>query len=176
MAIVPTVYSICHSAAFGASCASLPKRHGCNTVFQPHTNAEKAGVNKENKRFHQRFTHTFHATTIISAFVTGRCKKEMASNYERMKQAILILDGAGNIQERLASAYRTEVQYVDAKGLDKEMLYELENINDQLTKVEAEGDKDTIDMSAETLLDVEAQDLVNQMRNIYEFLATKEEK
>ena len=100
----------------------------------------------------------------------------MASNYERMKQAILILDGAGNIQERLASAYRTEVQYVDAKGLDKEMLYELENINDQLTKVEAEGDKDTIDMSAETLLDIEAQDLVNQMRNIYEFLATKEEK
>lgn len=100
----------------------------------------------------------------------------MASNYERMKQAILILDGVGNIQERLASAYRTEVQYVDAKGLDKEMVYELENINDQLTKVEAEGDKDTIDMSVETLLDSEAQDLVNQMRNIYEYLARKEKK
>ena len=100
----------------------------------------------------------------------------MASNYERMKQAMLILDGTGNIQERLASAYRTEVQYVDAKGLDEEMVYELENINDQLTKVEAEGDKDTIDMSIETLLESEAKDLVNQMRNIYEYLATKEEK
>jgi hypothetical protein len=100
----------------------------------------------------------------------------MTSNYERMKQAMLILDGAGSIQERLASAYRTEVQYVGAEGLDKEMVYELENINDQLTKVEAEGDKDTIDMSVETLLDVEAQDLGNQMRNIYEYLATKEEK
>lgn len=101
----------------------------------------------------------------------------MASNYERMKQAMLILDnGTGSLQERLASAYRTEVLYVDAKGLDKEMVYELENINDQLTKVEAEGDKDTIDMSVETLLDVEAQDLLNQMRNIYEHLASKEGK
>ena len=100
----------------------------------------------------------------------------MASNYERMKQAIVILNGAGSIQERLASAYRTEVQYVDAKGLDKEMVYELENINDQLTKVEAEGDKDTIDMSVETLLDSEAQDLVNQMRNIYDYLARKQKQ
>lgn len=100
----------------------------------------------------------------------------MVSNYERMKHAMLILNGAGSIQERLASAYRTEVQYVGAEGIDEEMVYELENINDQLTKVEAEGDKDTIDMSVETLLDVEAQDLVNQMRNIYDYLASKEKK
>ena len=100
----------------------------------------------------------------------------MASNYERMKRAMLILNGPGNIQQRLTSSYRTEVQYVDAKGLDAEMVYELENINDQLTKVEAEGDKDTIDMSVETLLDSEAQDLMNQMRNIYDYLARKEEK
>jgi hypothetical protein len=100
----------------------------------------------------------------------------MASNFERMKQAILILDVAGSMRERLASAFRTEVQYVDAKGLDKEMVYELENINDQLTKVEAEGDKDTIDMSVETLLDSEAQDLINQMRNIYDYLAKKQKQ
>jgi hypothetical protein len=100
----------------------------------------------------------------------------MASNFERMKQAILILDVAGSMRERLASAFRTEVQYVDAKGLDKEMAYELENINDQLTKVEAEGDKDTIDMSVETLLDSEAQDLINQMRNIYDYLAKKQKQ
>jgi hypothetical protein len=100
----------------------------------------------------------------------------MASNFERMKQAILILDEAGSMRERLASAFRTEVQYVDAKGLDKEMVYELENINDQLTKVEAEGDKDTIDMSVETLLDSEAQDLINQMRNIYDYLAKKQKQ
>lgn len=100
----------------------------------------------------------------------------MASNYERMKRAMLILNGPSSIQERLASAFRTEVQYVDAKGLDKEMVYELENINDQLTKVEAEGDKDTIDMSVENLLDSEAQDLVNQLRNIYDYLASKAEK
>jgi hypothetical protein len=100
----------------------------------------------------------------------------MASNYEKMKRAMLILNGPGSIQERLASAYRTEVQYVDAKGLGKEMVYELENINDQLTKEEAEGDKDTIDMSIASLIDNEAQDLVNQMRNIYDYLATKVEK
>lgn len=100
----------------------------------------------------------------------------MASNYERMKRAMLILNGPGGIRECLASAYRTEVQYVGAEGLEEEMVFELENINDQLTKVEAEGDKDAIDMSVETLLESEAQDLVNQMRNIYDYLANKEEK
>jgi hypothetical protein len=100
----------------------------------------------------------------------------MASNFERMKRAMLILNGPDSIQERLASAYRTEVQYVDAEGLGEEMVYELENINDQLTKEEAEGDTDTIDMSVASLIENEAQDLVNQMRNIYDYLATKAEK
>ena len=100
----------------------------------------------------------------------------MASNYEKMKRAILILNGPGSIQQRLASAYRTEVQYVDVEGLNEEMVYELENINDQLTKVEAEGDKDSIDMSVETLIESEAQDLEKQMRNIHDHLAGKEIK
>lgn len=99
----------------------------------------------------------------------------MASNYEKMKRAILILDGPENLQARLASAYRTEVQYVDAKGLNAEMIYELEYINDQLTKVEAEGDKDTIDMSVETLIESEAKDLERQMRNIHDHLVSKKE-
>jgi len=97
----------------------------------------------------------------------------MASNYEKMKRAILILNGPGSLQDRLANAYRSEVQYVDAKGLNKEMIYELENINDQLTKVEAEGDKDMIDMSVDSLIESEANDLERQMRNIYEHLARK---
>lgn len=100
----------------------------------------------------------------------------MASNYEKMKRAILILNGAGSIQERLASAYRTEVQYVGAEALNEEMIYELENINDQLTKVEAEGEQDIIDMSVKTLIESEAQDLEKQMRNIYDHLASKENK
>lgn len=99
----------------------------------------------------------------------------MASNYEKMRRAILILDGPGSLQERLASAYRTEVQYVGPEGLNAEMIYELENINDQLTKIDAEGDKDVIDMSVETLIDSEAQDLERQMRNIYDNLVRKSE-
>lgn len=99
----------------------------------------------------------------------------MASNYEKMRRAILILDGPGSLQERLASAYRTEVQYVGPEGLNTEMIYELENINDQLTKIDAEGDKDVIDMSVETLIDSEAQDLERQMRNIYDNLVRKSE-
>lgn len=96
----------------------------------------------------------------------------MASNYEKMKRAVFILNGAGTLPERLASAYRSEVQYVGPEGLNAEMIYELENINDQLTKIDAEGDKDTIDMSVDTLLDSEAQDLERQMRNIYDYLAS----
>ena len=97
----------------------------------------------------------------------------MSSNYERMKHALLILEGPGSIQERLASAYRTEVQYVGPEGLDERMVYELESINDELTKVEAMGDKDTIDMSVESLTEDEMQGLAGQMRNIYECLGGK---
>jgi len=98
----------------------------------------------------------------------------MASNYERLKRVLLFLEGPGNIQDRLASAYRTEVQYVGPEGLNEGMVYELECINDELTKVEAAGDKDTIAMSAESLTDDEAQSLANQIRNIYEYLAKQQ--
>ena len=95
----------------------------------------------------------------------------MASNYEKLISAMNILHGTGSIQERLASAYRTEVQYVGPEGLDEEMVNTLEMINDELTKVEAEGDKDSIDMSTETLADGEAQDLVNRIGDIYQYLS-----
>jgi hypothetical protein len=90
----------------------------------------------------------------------------MASNYEQLKRAVMILDGPGSIQERLASAYRTEVQYVGPEGLNEEMMDELEAINDGLTRGEAAGDKDTIDMSVEAMTDDEAADLADQIRNL----------
>jgi hypothetical protein len=90
----------------------------------------------------------------------------MASNYEQLKRAVMILDGPGSIQERLASAFRTEVQYVGPEGLNEEMMDALEAINDGLTSVEAAGDKDTIDMSVEAMTDDEAADLADQIRNL----------
>lgn len=95
----------------------------------------------------------------------------MTSSYERLTRAMNILDGSGHIQERLASAYRTELQYVGPEGLDAEMINILEMINDELTKVMAEGDKDAIDMSTEMLTDNEAQGLVNNIRGIYQYLS-----
>jgi hypothetical protein len=92
----------------------------------------------------------------------------MATNYEQLKRAVMILDGPGSIQERLASAYRTEVQYVGPEGLNEEMMYALEAINDGLTSVEAAGDKDTIDMSVEAMTDDEAADLADQIRNLFD--------
>jgi NADH/NAD ratio-sensing transcriptional regulator Rex len=100
----------------------------------------------------------------------------MTSSHERMKRAMLIMESAGSIQMRLASAYRTEVQYVGPEGLDEGAVYELETINDELTKLEAAGDKDAIDMSAESLTDDEAQALADQMRYICEYLAATEGK
>lgn len=51
------------------------------------------------------------------------------------------------------------------------MVNTLEMINDELTKIDAEGDKDTIDMSTEMLSDGEVQELVNQIRDIYQYLS-----
>lgn len=96
----------------------------------------------------------------------------MASSYEKLTRAMNILDGPGCIQERLASAYRSEVQYVGPEGLDAEMINTLEMLNDELTVIRAEGDKDSIDMSTEILSDGEAQNLANQVRRIYQYLAT----
>ena len=33
-------------------------------------------VSTQKNRIHHRFTQTFHVTTIITAFVTERCKKK----------------------------------------------------------------------------------------------------
>ena len=96
----------------------------------------------------------------------------MASNYNRLTRAMNILDGTGNIREKLASAYKTEVQYVGPDGLDEDRLNALETINDELTKIEASGDKDMIDMSAENLSDDDAQQLYSLIRDIYQYLAT----
>jgi hypothetical protein len=92
----------------------------------------------------------------------------MASYHERLKRAVLILDGQGSSRERLASAYRSEVQYIGAEGLNEEMIYALEAINDELTRVEAAGDKDMIDMTVDAMTDDEVSDLSAQIRNLYE--------
>ena len=92
----------------------------------------------------------------------------MASSYERLQRAIRILEfGTGSIQERLAGAFRTELQYVGPEGLDETTAYELELVNDEMTKVEAEGDLDTFDMSVAGMADSEAQALVAQIKAIY---------
>lgn len=95
----------------------------------------------------------------------------MSSSYEKLIRAMNILDGPGPVQERLASAYRTELQYVGPEGLDEDLVNTLEMINDELTKVDAEGDKDAIDMSTEMLSEGEARDMVEQVRRIYQYLA-----
>ena len=96
------------------------------------------------------------------------------SSYERLQRAMIILqDGPGSIQERLASAYRTEVQYVGPEGLDEATAYLLEGINDELTKMDAAGDRDTIDMSTSSLTDAEAQELVDEIRGLREYFATQ---
>jgi hypothetical protein len=79
----------------------------------------------------------------------------------------MILNGEGSIQERLASAYRSEVQYVGPEGLNEEMIYSLETINDELTRVDAEGDNDTIDMSVAAMTDDDATGLADQIRNLF---------
>lgn len=96
----------------------------------------------------------------------------MATSYERLQRAIRILEfGTGSIQERLAGAYRTELQYVGPEGLDETTAYELELVNDEMTKVEAEGDLDSFDMSAQSMSDAEAQTLVQQIKAIYDTLS-----
>lgn len=80
----------------------------------------------------------------------------------------MILNGEDSIQERLASAYRSEVQYVGPEGLNEEMIYILEAINDELTRVDAEGDNDTIDMSVAAMTDDEATGLADQIRNLFD--------
>ena len=92
----------------------------------------------------------------------------MASSFERLQRAIRILEfNAGSLQERLASAFRTELQYVGPEGLDETTAYELELVNDEMTKVDAEGDLDTFDMSAASMTDAEAQALLEQIKAIY---------
>lgn len=92
----------------------------------------------------------------------------MATSYERLQRAIRILEfGTGSIQERLVGAFRTELQYVGPDGLDETTAYELELVNDEMTKVEAEGDLDTFDMSVASMTEPEVQTLVQQIRAVY---------
>lgn len=95
----------------------------------------------------------------------------MASNYERMYKAVAILAGPGALQERLAEAYRNEVQYVGPEGLSDLSLVELANIRDQLTRVAPQGVRDAYDASASALSDSEADELVTEMLDIYDELA-----
>ena len=98
----------------------------------------------------------------------------MASTLERLYNAVRILDGGeGSARERLASAYRSEVQYIGPEGLDPTTAQELEVVNDELTKVEAEGDKDSIDMSVQGLSDRQVVDLSDQMRAVYDQLSER---
>lgn len=93
------------------------------------------------------------------------------SSIERLQRAIRILDGPGSIQERLASAYRTEVQYIGPEGLDEATAFLLEGLNDELTKQEAAGDVDAIDMSTRDLTDADAQELVDQIRALHDYFS-----
>lgn len=96
----------------------------------------------------------------------------MASSYERLQRAIRILEFSdGSLQERLASAFRTELQYVGPEGLDETTAYELELVNDEMTKIDGDGDLDSFDLSAASMDDVEAQALVAQIKAIYDMLA-----
>ncbi len=96
------------------------------------------------------------------------------SSYELLQRAVRILDGPGSVQERLASAYRSEVQYIGPEGLNETTAYLLERLNDELTKVEAAGDLDTIDMSTRDLTDAEAQDLADQIRALRDDFARQQ--
>lgn len=101
----------------------------------------------------------------------------MATSYERLQRAIHILEfGSGSIQERLAGAFRTELQYVGPEGLDETTAYELELVNDEMTKVDTEGDLDSFDMSAQSMSDSEAQTLVQQIKAIYRSLSEQSVK
>lgn len=99
----------------------------------------------------------------------------MASSYQRLIRAMNILDGPGSIQERLASAYRSELQYVGPEELDERMIEILEMINDELTTEDADGDKDMYDRSTENMSDYDAQNLANQIRDIYRYLGESAE-
>ncbi len=96
------------------------------------------------------------------------------SSYELLQRAVRILDGPGSVQERLASAYRSEVQYIGPEGLNETTAYLLERLNDELTKVEAAGDLDTIDMSTRDLTDAQAQDLADQIRALRDDFARQQ--
>ncbi len=92
----------------------------------------------------------------------------MSSNYERLYRAVVIMSGAGTVQERLASAFRNEIQYVDASMLSEIAQVELAGIRDQLTKEDASGEKDMFDMSAATLSVDQAEELAIEVVNVYD--------
>lgn len=92
----------------------------------------------------------------------------MASNYARLYKAALILTGPGRLQERLGDAFRSEIQYLDPSVLPEPLRVELETVQDELTKIEANGEKDRIEMSANELSDRQAADLSMQLLEVYD--------
>lgn len=93
------------------------------------------------------------------------------SNYERIYKAMTILVGAGGVRERLANAYRDEVQFLVVDDLSEIARVELETIRDELTKTEPSGESDAIDMSVGLLSEAQAEEMALELLDIYDELA-----
>lgn len=97
-----------------------------------------------------------------------------ANNEERIYKAVRILIGPGPLRERLANAFRDEIQYLDKAKLSDMALVEFESMRDQLTKEEPNGDLDAIDLSCQQLSDGEIEDLSIQVLDMYSEAAKAE--
>ena len=109
--------------------------------------------------------------------ICGGTAKEvspMATTYDRFYKAVLILSGRGSIQERLAEAFRNELQYVPGEGLTEMTRVELAEIQDQMTRIEPSGEKDSIERSAELLSDSDAEEVASEILDIYDRLAKEQ--
>ncbi len=92
----------------------------------------------------------------------------MAANAERLYRAVSVLVGPGTIQERLADAFRDQIQYLDPGTLPEMAVIELARIKDRLTAADPSGDLDSIDMSARVLSDADAEELAIEVLDMYD--------
>lgn len=92
----------------------------------------------------------------------------MTANAERLYRAVSVLVGPGTIQERLADAFRDQIQYLDPGTLSDMAVVELARIKDQLTAAEPSGDLDSIDMSARALSEADAEELAIEVLDMYD--------
>lgn len=99
----------------------------------------------------------------------------MDSNYERLRKAVSILVGNGTLRERLANAFRDEFQYIDPGKFSEMSKAEFEIIRDELTKEEANGDLDAIDMSVNLLGDSQAEDYALEIVDIFDEVAKQQQ-